>query len=151
MGALQVYKAIWNEIPVAVKLLVRTEGATISNVDAVTEQLLSPTKLIVESLKQVRAPCLVSYSVPPPDTGCRESPRGASQSVWMYICPQTTKSMYQFNGMHPSIGRGTQAKHQRRVHIPPTVARHGSCTLLTGCNGSIRSMHSFESTPMLGM
>jgi hypothetical protein len=32
--------------------------------------------------------CLVlSYSVPPPDTGCRESPRGDSQIVWVYICP----------------------------------------------------------------
>ncbi len=45
-------------------------------------------------------PCLVlSYSVPPPDTGCHEFPRGASQSVWVYICPQTTKSIYQ---LHPS-------------------------------------------------
>ncbi len=40
-----------------------------------------------------------SYSVPPPDTACRKSPIGASQNVWMYICPQTSTSMYQFNSL----------------------------------------------------
>jgi hypothetical protein len=32
--------------------------------------------------------------------GCREPPSGVSQNAWVYICPQTTKSMYQLIGMH---------------------------------------------------
>jgi hypothetical protein len=31
-------------------------------------------------------------------------PPGASQNAWVYICPQTTKSMHQLIGMQLSLG-----------------------------------------------
>ncbi len=82
-------------------------------------------ELVGHVLLDAAQPLVLSHSVPPPDTGCRESPRGASQSVWMWPSPTCAILLDGLHRVHHVAQRLGHLAALLVAHLRPAAAAAG--------------------------